>query len=135
MDYGMVRFWEETAMNQAIHQLLQLILQGITWALRTIETLWVWSWSQIMAVFNLSWGSLPGWKVATGVLAIAVLVALLAVMFKRGVAAFSTIAAAFWTMTLTAFSFITFVVAAGLLSRGFQWVVTTVPDRFWEKFI
>ena len=135
MDYGMVRFWEESAMNQAIHQLLQLILQGITWALRTIETIWVWSWSQIMSVFNMSWGSLPGWKLATGVIAIAVLIALLAVMFKRGVEAFSTIAAAFWTMTLTAFSFITFVVAAGLLSRGFQWVVTTVPDRFWEKFI
>ena len=122
-------------MNQAVHQLLQLILQGITWALRTIEALWVWSWSQIMAVFGMSWGNLPGWKIATGILAIAVLVAILAIMFKRGVAAFSTIAAAFWTMTLTAFSFITFVVAAGLLSRGFQWVVTTVPDRFWEKFI
>jgi CHASE2 domain-containing sensor protein len=37
-------------MNQAVHQLLQLILQGLTWFLRTIEALWVWSWSQIAAV-------------------------------------------------------------------------------------
>jgi CHASE2 domain-containing sensor protein len=37
-------------MNEAVHQLLQLILQGLAWFLRTIETLWVWSWSQIAAV-------------------------------------------------------------------------------------
>jgi hypothetical protein len=24
---------------------------------------------------------------------------------------------------------------AGLFSRGFQWVVASVPDNFWEKFI
>jgi len=28
-------------MNEAAHQLLQLILQGFTWVLRTIEALWV----------------------------------------------------------------------------------------------
>ena len=27
-------------MNQSVHQLVQLILQGLTWVLRTIETLW-----------------------------------------------------------------------------------------------
>ena len=42
-------------MNQAVHQLLQLILQGLAWFLRTIEALWVWSWSQIASVFNTPW--------------------------------------------------------------------------------
>ena len=32
-------------MNDAIHPLMQVILQGVTWVLRTIERLWVWSWS------------------------------------------------------------------------------------------
>ena len=51
-------------MNQSIHQLIQLILQGLTWFLRTIEALWVWSWAQILSVFNISWANLPGWKIA-----------------------------------------------------------------------
>jgi hypothetical protein len=26
-------------------------------------------------------------------------------------------------------------VVAGLFSRGVQWVVASVPDHFWEKFL
>jgi hypothetical protein len=122
-------------MNQAVHQLLQLILQGFTWVLRTIEALWIWSWAQIAAVFNMSWGNLPAWKLAVGLIAMAILAAILVVMFKRGLQAFGRIAAAFWTMTVTAFGIVAFVVMAGLFSRGFQWVVASVPDKFWEKFI
>ena len=49
-------------MNQAVHQLVQLILQGLIWFLRTIERLWDWSWGEIMGAFNTPWGNLPGWK-------------------------------------------------------------------------
>ena len=122
-------------MNNAVHQLLQLILQGITWALRTAEALWTWSWSQITAVFAMSWSNLPGWKLALGVLAIAVLAAVLIAVVRRAWDAFGRIAAAFWTMALTMFSLLAFVIAAGLLSRGFQWVVASVPDKFWAPFI
>ncbi len=61
-------------MNDAIHQLMQVILQGVTWVLRTIERLWAWAWSQIESAFNMSWGNLPAWKVVLGVIAIAVMV-------------------------------------------------------------
>ena len=122
-------------MNQAVHQLLQLILQGITWVLKTIETLWVWSWSQIVSIFNMSWGDLPAWKMAIGVVAILTLISILFVMAKHGLAAFGQIAGAFWTMTLTMFTFLSFVVIAGVVSLGFQWVVESVPDDFWQKFI
>jgi hypothetical protein len=122
-------------MNQAVHQLLQLILQGFTWFLRTIEALWVWSWAQIAAAFNMPWGNLPAWKLAVGLVAIAILAVILIIMFKRGLQAFGRIAAAFWTMAVTVFGIVAFVVMAGLFSRGFQWVVASVPDKFWEKFI
>ncbi len=122
-------------MNESVHQLLQLILQGITWVLKTVETLWVWSWSQIMSLFNMTWGDLPAWKTALGIVAILTLFSILFVMAKHGLAAFGQIAGAFWTMMLTMFSFLTFVVIAGVLSRGFQWVVASVPDDFWTKFI
>src|SRR5262245_29542524 len=59
----------EAAMNEAVRQLLQLILQGITWVLRTIERLWVWAWAQISSAFNMSWDSLPAWKMVVGVIA------------------------------------------------------------------
>jgi hypothetical protein len=117
-------------MKDAVHQLLQLILQGFTWVLRTIEALWIWSWTQIVSAFNMSWGNLPGWKLAVGLIAIAVLAAVLVVMFIRGMHAFRRIAAAFWTMAVTMFGLLTFMVVAALFSRGFQWVVATAPDSF-----
>jgi hypothetical protein len=51
-------------MNEAVRQLLRLIQQGLNWVLRTIETLWVWSWAQIASVFNMSWNDLPAWKIS-----------------------------------------------------------------------
>ena len=122
-------------MNNAVHQLVQLILQGITWILKTAEALWDWSWAQIAAVFAMSWAELPAWKLALGVIAVAVLAALLVSVVMRAWQAFGRIAAAFWTMALMLFGLLTFVVAAGLFSRGFQWVVASVPDRFWDAFI
>jgi len=122
-------------MNAAVHQLVQLILQGITWVLKTAEALWVWSWSQIASVFSMSWTHLPGWKLALGLIAIAVLAAILVAVVRRAWDAFGRIAAAFWTMALTLFALLSFVVAAGLFSRGFQWVVASVPDQFWQKLI
>jgi hypothetical protein len=122
-------------MNQSIHQLMQLVLQGITWVLRTIELLWNWSWSQIMGMFNMSWSNLAAWKMLLGVIAIAVLAGILVMRARRGMEAFGKIAAAFWTMVLTMIAIVSFVVVAGVMSRGFQWVVATVPDRFWEKFL
>ena len=122
-------------MNQAIHQLLQLILQGLAWFLRTIEALWVWSWSQITAVFTTPWDSLPGWKIALALVAVAVLAVLLLMMLQRGLAALGRIAAAFWTMAVTMFGILSFIVIAGLFSRGFQWVVASVPDDFWQRLM
>ena len=117
-------------MNEAIHQLLQLILQGFTWVLRTIEALWVWSWNQIATAFNMSWGNLPGWKVALGLIVLGTLAVLLVILILRSMHAFRRIAAAFWTMAMAAFGILTFVVLAGVFSRGFQWVVATAPDKF-----
>ena len=122
-------------MNQSIHQLLRLILEGFAWFLKTIETLWDWSWAQILAAFRLPWANLPGWKIVVGLIAIVILVALLAAMFRRALAAFGKIATAFWTMAVTVFGVLVFVVVAGLFSRGFQWVVASVPDHFWDKFL
>jgi hypothetical protein len=122
-------------MNDAVHQLMQLVLQGITWFVRTIEALWVWSWSEISTAFNIPWDNLPAWKVAIGVAAIVTLAVILLIMFRQGLQAFGRIATAFWTMALTMFGILTFVVMAGLFSRGYQWVVASVPDDFWQKFI
>src|SRR5579863_6977473 len=122
-------------MNNAVHQLVQLILQGITWTLKTAEALWVWSWTQITSAFSMSWDKMPGWKLAVGLIAIAVLAAILVAVVRRAWDAFGRIAAAFWTMALTLFALLSFVVAAGLFSRGFQWVVASVPDEFWRGLI
>jgi hypothetical protein len=119
-------------MNQAIHQFLQLLLQAITWALKTFETLWVWSWTQIAALFALSWGDLPGWKLALGLVAFGILLALVVVMALRGWEAVARIVLAIRTTAVTLVVLLALVVTAALFSRGFQWVVATIPDRFWD---
>lgn len=122
-------------MNRSMHEFFQLILQGVAWLLRTVETLWVWSWQQIAFVFNLQWDTLPVWKLAVGIVAVVALAALLLLMLKQGLVALGHIAASLWTVAVTAFTFLAFVVIAGAMSRGFQWVVASVPDDFWQRFI
>ncbi len=118
-------------MDKVVHQLVQVLLQGVTWVLKTAETLWDWSWAQIASVFAMSWSDLPGWKLTIGVIALAVLAAILVGVLLHAWRAFERIAAAFWTMMLTVFTLLAFVVAAGLFSRGFEWVVASMPDRIW----
>ena len=118
-------------MNQSVHQFLQLVLQAITWAFTAFETLWVWSWAQIASLFSLSWGELAGWKLALGLIALGVLIAILIAMVLRGWEALARILLAIRTTVVTLFALLALVVAAGLFSRGFQWIVATVPDRFW----
>src|SRR5499427_9750375 len=122
-------------MHQQVHQLLQVILQGISWVLRTIETLWVWSWSQITHAFDMSWWSLAPWKIVVGLIFIVVLAYIFYQLLRRSLAAFEKIATAFWTMTLTLFGVLTFVVIAGVFSYGSQRLVTSVPYQLWESFL
>jgi len=120
-------------MNEAVHQLLQLILQGITWVLRTLEKLWVWSMAQITAAFNISWQNLPVWKMVVGGIAIAALIVIVFMLLKRSLHAFQSIAHAFWTMAMAAFGIVAFVVVAGLFSRGFVWVMASVPNDIFAR--
>ena len=121
-------------MNQSIHQLMQVILQGITWVFRTIEMLWDWSWTQIFRAFSVPWWNLPAWKLVLGIIFMIVLAYILYQLIKCSMGAFEKIAAAFWTMATTVLSLLLVLVLTAVFSRSFQWVVTTVPDRFWEKF-
>jgi hypothetical protein len=120
-------------MNDAIHQLIQVILQGVTWVLRTIERLWAWSWSQIESAFNMSWGNLPGWKVLLGVIALAVMVVIVVRILRSSLSAFKNIAEAFWTMVMAAFGVMALVLVAGLFSRGFVWFMATVPNDVFAR--
>jgi hypothetical protein len=88
-----------------------------------------------MGAFNTSWANLPGWKIAVALIAVVVLAGLLLAMIRRGLVALGEIAAAFWTMALTMFGILSFIVIAALFSRGFQWVVASVPDDFWRRIL
>jgi hypothetical protein len=121
-------------MNQSLHELIGIIQQGIGWVLKTIVWLWEWSWTQISNAFAMPWWNLATWKLVLGVLFMAALAYILYQLIKRALGAFEKIANAFWTMAATLLGIVTFVVIAGAFSLSFQWVVRTVPDRFWERF-
>jgi len=126
---------EDGSMNNAVHQLIGVILHAMAWLLNAAAALWLWSWSQIASVFALSWGNLPPWKLAIGLVAVAVLAATLLVVALRAWDAFDRITRAFWTTMVTLLGLVSFVIMAGLFSRGFTWVVASVPDRFWQNLI
>jgi len=117
-------------MNDAFHQLMQLILQGLSWFLRTLEKIWIWSWTQIMSVFHMSWDNMPAWKIIVGLIFLIALAFILVMMLIRGLDALRRIARAFWAMAVTVFGVVAFVAIAGLFSLGFQWVVTNTPNNF-----
>jgi hypothetical protein len=121
-------------MNQSLHELIRVIQEGIAWVLNTIVRLWEWSWAQIISAFTMPWWNLAPWKLVIGILFMAALAYILYQLIRRALAAFEKIANAFWTMAATLLGIITFVVIAGAFSLSFQWVVKTVPDRFWERF-
>ena len=122
-------------MNEAIQQFIGVVMQGIAWLLDMAAALWLWSWAQITSVFSMSWTDLPSWKMALGVIAILVFTGVLIALAFRSWHAIGRIAQAFWTMTLAIVTMVVFVLAAGVFSRGFQWVVATVPDNFWERYL
>jgi hypothetical protein len=121
-------------MNQSLHELIGIIQQGIGWVLKTIVWLWEWSWTQISSALSMPWWNLATWKLVLGLLFMAALAYILYQLIKRALGAFEKIANAFWTMAATLLGIVTFVVIAGAFSLSFQWVVKTVPDRFWERF-
>jgi len=122
-------------MNQSIHQLLQVILYGISWVLRAIEALWVWSWSQITHAFDMSLWNLPPWKIVVGRFSLRFWPGYFANCSDVAWQLSRKMAAALWAMTLTLFGVLTIVAIVGVFLRRFQWVVTTVPDKFWENFL
>jgi len=82
-------------MNNAVQQLVKLILQALAWVLNTAAALWVWSWTQITALFGMAWGDMPGWKLAVGIAVLCVLAAVLVIVAIRAWDALGRIVAAF----------------------------------------
>ena len=116
-------------MNQAVHQLLQLILQGFAWVLRTIEALWLWSWTQIDSVAKISWGSLPAWKIVFG---------LVAIDYRRPAASKLARLAPYRSSVLDDGRDRARRPGRrcdGRPSLARRWVVARVPDDFWQKLL
>jgi hypothetical protein len=123
----------EAPMNDAVHQLLQLVLQAITWAFKTIEALWVWSWVQIAALFLPVVGRLGGLEAGARSDRRRHLDRDSCRADRARLGALARIMLAIRTTVVTLSVLLALVVVAALFSRGFQWIVTTVPDRFWES--
>ena len=59
---------------------------------------------------------------------LAVMVVLVVRILRSRLSAFKNIAEAFWTMVMAAFGVLALVLVAGLFSRGFLWLMATVPN-------
>jgi hypothetical protein len=108
-----------------------------SWAARVLQAVrmsWDWTWTQIASAYALPWSSLDWWKLSAGG------------MLMLALGYFGVVFLAAWynsiekdegmvilrTAAITLCGVLVLFAIAGAFSFGFQWVVTTVPDRFWE---
>lgn len=113
-------------MNQIIDQIVAFLKMGIEAIFRFFELVWTWSFGQMLAIFQSDWQSLPIWKIAILILAVAAI----AYVLYRGIIqlwkAAEQILKAFIGLLTVLVSILPFVLIAGLIAAGASWVIQNV---------
>lgn len=113
-------------MNQIIDQIVVFLKMGIEAIFRFFELVWTWSFGQMLAIFQSDWQSLPIWKIAILILAVAAI----AYVLYRGIIqlwkAAEQILKAFIGLLTVLVSILPFILIAGLIAAGASWVIQNV---------
>ena len=115
-------------MQQAFHQLLQFLQQGIAAIFRFVQLIWTWSVDQMGHLMAVPWQSWPLWKQILLVLVLAGVVWALyraaRELFFAGEAILEAFAALLGVLVRTLPS----VVLAGLIALGGVWVMNHLDN-------
>jgi hypothetical protein len=115
-------------MEQAFHQLLQFLQQGIAAIFRFVQLLWGWSVEQISHLMAVPWQSWPIWKQFLLVLVIAGVVWALYRAARELFFAGEAILAAFASLLAVFVRTLPSVVLAGIIALGGVWVMNHLDN-------
>jgi hypothetical protein len=113
-------------MNQIIDQIVAFLKMGIEAIFRFFELIWGWSFCQMLTIFRSDWQSLPLWKIAILIIAVA---AIAYVLYKGIIQlwkAAESILKAFIGLLSVLVSILPFILIAGLIAAGTSWVIQNV---------
>jgi len=127
-------------MQQAFHQLLQFLQEGIAEIFRFVQLLWNWSVDQISHLVAVPWQQWPIWKQILFVLVLAGVVWALYRAAKELFEAGEKILGAFASLLGVLVHTLPSVVLAGLIALGGVWVMNHLentplhlPVAFWSS--
>jgi len=112
--------------TQIINQVVQFLQQGVAAIFRFLQLVWVWSFGEIVAIFQSDWQALPVWKI---VVLVVVLVAVVYMLYKAAVQVWEAAVSVFkaFVSLLSAFVLVLpYIVIAGLIAFAGGWLIRTV---------
>jgi hypothetical protein len=112
--------------TQIINQIVQFLQQGVAAIFRFLQLVWVWSFGEIIAIFQSDWQALPVWKI---VLLVVVLAAVAYLLYKAAVQVWEAAISVFraFVALLSAFVLVLpYIVIAGLVAFAGGWLIRTV---------
>jgi hypothetical protein len=115
-------------MQQAFHQFLQFLQQGITAIFHFVQLIWTWSVDQISRLMAVPWQSWPLWK---QILLVCVLAGVVWALYRAArelFAASEGILAAFAALLAVLVRTLPSVVLAGLIAVGGVWVMNHLDN-------
>lgn len=113
-------------MTNIINQIIQFLQQGVAAIFKFLQLVWVWSFGQIVAIFQSDWQSLPVWKI---VVLVVVLLGIAYLLYQAAVQLWTAAVSVFkaFVALLSAFVLVLpYVVIAGLIAFAGGWVIQTV---------
>jgi hypothetical protein len=115
-------------MQQAFHQLLEFLQQGISAIFRFVQLIWTWSVDQISHLVAVPWQEWPIWKQILLVLVLAGVVWALYKAAKEIFEAGEKILGAFASLLGVLVRTLPSVVLAGLIALGGVWVMNHLDN-------
>jgi hypothetical protein len=117
---------KESAVTNIINQIIQLLQQGVAAIFKFLQLVWVWSFGQIVQVFQSDWQALPVWKI---VVLVVVVIGIAYLLYQAAVQLWAAVVSLFksFIALLTAFVLVLpYVVIAGLIAFAGGWVIQSI---------
>lgn len=113
-------------MTNIINQIIQLLQQGVAAIFKFLQLVWVWSFGQIVQIFQSDWQALPVWKI---VVLVVVVIGIAYLLYQAAVQLWAAVVSLFksFIALLTAFVLVLpYVVIAGLIAFAGGWVIQSI---------
>lgn len=113
-------------MEKIIKQIITFLSEGIAITLHFLQTVWTWSFGQIIEIFQSNWQALPIWKLLILTLTIAILTYYLYAASRQIWSATEDVFKAFVSLLSAFVSVLPYIVISGLVAFGGGYIIQNI---------